>query len=27
MTGFDSREDAQALCAKLAAAGRTCFVR
>ncbi|HXV01077.1 MAG TPA: SPOR domain-containing protein [Caulobacteraceae bacterium] len=27
ITGFDSREDAQALCAKLAAAGRTCFVR
>lgn len=27
ITGFDSRQDAQALCAKLAAAGRTCFVR
>lgn len=27
ITGFDSREDAQALCAKLTAAGRTCFVR
>lgn len=27
ITGFDSREDAQALCAKLSAAGRTCFVR
>ena len=27
ITGFDSRADAQALCAKLTAAGRTCFVR
>jgi hypothetical protein len=27
ITGFGSREDAEALCAKLAAAGRTCFVR
>lgn len=27
ITGFASREDAQALCAKLSAAGKTCFVR
>jgi hypothetical protein len=27
ITGFDTRQDAQALCAKLTAAGRTCFVR
>jgi hypothetical protein len=27
ITGFGTREDAQALCAKLTAAGRTCFVR
>jgi hypothetical protein len=27
ITGFDSRTSAQALCAKLSAAGRTCFVR
>ncbi len=27
ITGFASRSDAQALCAKLQAAGRTCFVR
>ncbi|HEY2483434.1 MAG TPA: SPOR domain-containing protein [Caulobacteraceae bacterium] len=27
ITGFGAREDAQALCAKLTAAGRTCFVR
>ena len=27
ITGFDSRADAQAMCAKLSAAGRTCFVR
>jgi SPOR domain len=27
ITGFDTREQAQAVCAKLAAAGRACFVR
>jgi cell division septation protein DedD len=27
ITGFSNRADAQALCAKLSAAGRTCFVR
>jgi hypothetical protein len=27
ITGFDSREEAQAVCAKLTAAGRACFVR
>jgi hypothetical protein len=27
ITGFDTREQAQAMCAKLAAAGRACFVR
>jgi len=27
ITGFDTRDQAQALCAKLSAAGRTCFVR
>jgi hypothetical protein len=27
ITGFGAREDAEALCAKLTAAGRTCFVR
>ena len=27
ITGFGSREQAQALCAKLQAAGRSCFVR
>jgi cell division protein FtsN len=27
ITGFDSREEAQAVCAKLVAAGRACFVR
>ncbi len=27
ITGFDNRAQAQALCAKLSAAGKTCFVR
>jgi cell division protein FtsN len=27
ITGFASREEAQSLCAKLQAAGKTCFVR
>ena len=27
ITGFDNRQAAQAMCARLAAAGRTCFVR
>jgi cell division septation protein DedD len=27
ITGFASREEAQALCAKLQGAGKTCFVR
>jgi hypothetical protein len=27
VTGFDTRQSALALCAKLTAAGKTCFVR